>query len=167
MYYDNQGKGKSQRKGTTLKSGIDPFDISNLSSTYGPRTTETLIEAIFNPVPTHSEKQSPFTYYVPLERQGKRPSIISSGYNTSSNGSGSLNEQGGNGSVHSTSTGSEYASVHSDSASGKPPSLSSQSARSVSSHGHSSEFGVEGGGEDKHKSWWRKIGHSRPGTPAT
>ncbi|KIM82756.1 hypothetical protein PILCRDRAFT_820051 [Piloderma croceum F 1598] len=167
MYYDNQSKGESQRKGTTLKIGIDPFDISNLSSAYGPRTTETLIEAIFNPVPTHSEKQSPFTYYVPFEPQGKRPSIISSGYKTSTNGSGSLNEPGANESVHSISTSSEYASVYSDSASGKPPSLSSQSARSVSSHGHSSEFGVGGGEENKHKSWWRKIGHSRPTTPGT
>jgi len=164
-YYDTQDKGESQRKGTTLKFGIDPLDISSLSSSYGPRTTETLIEAIFNPVPSHSEKQSPFTYHVPLEQQGKRPSILSSGYNTSTNGSSSL-KKGANGSVHSTSTGSEYASVYSDSTSGKPPSLSSQSARSVSSHGNSSEFGVGGGGEDRHKSWWRKIGHSRPGTPA-
>jgi hypothetical protein len=160
MYSDKE------RKGGTLNVGTDPLDMSNLSSAYGPRTTETLIEAIFNPVPTHSEKESPFTYYVPWEHRGKKPSPMILGFDTSANGSGSLNEHGREGSKHSTSASSEYASVNSDSASGKPPSLSSQSGRSVSSHSHSSEFGVGGSEEEKPKSWWRKIGHSRPGTPA-
>jgi hypothetical protein len=44
-----------------------PFDVSKLPLAYGPRTTETLIEAIFNPVPTSSKKESPFTYYAPPE----------------------------------------------------------------------------------------------------
>jgi len=161
MYNDNQHKAEKRRKGTPLKNVLDPFDISNFSSSYGPRTTETLIEAIFNPVPTHSEKESPFTYYVPFEPQlTKKASQITV---ASTGGSGSLN---GPGSIRSTATGSEYASAPSRSPSGKPPSLSSQSGRSLSSHGHSSDSGVGGGEEERHKSWWRKIGRSRPGTPA-
>jgi hypothetical protein len=157
MYYDQQGQIEKRRKDGTLKSATDPFDMSNLSSAYGPRTTETLIEAIFNPVPTYSEKESPFTYYVALDHSRKKPSATV-GFNTT-NGSDSLNE---NGSVHSTTGSSEYASAHSDSPSGKAPSLSSQSGHSFSSHEHSSESGAS---EEKPKSWWRKIGHSRPTTP--
>ena len=72
MYYDNKqekGSGGRQRRDSTIVNGTDPFDISDLSSAYGPKTTETLIEALFNPVPTHSEKESPFTYYVPLDQE--------------------------------------------------------------------------------------------------
>ena len=155
MYYDQQGQSEKQRKDGALRSATDPFDMSNLSSAYGPRTTETLIEAIFNPVPTHSEKESPFTYYVPLDHSGEKPSV-NVGFNVSTNGSGSLN---GDGSVHSATASSEYASAHSNSPSGKAPSLSSQS---FSSNGQSSESVAS---EEKHKSWWRKIGHSRPATP--
>jgi hypothetical protein len=157
MYHNN---GEKQRKDSALKNGTDPFDMSKLSSAYGPQTTETLIEAIFNPVPTHSEKESPFTYFVPLEDPGKKPSSVTIGLDTIGNERGSLKR---NGSVHSTATSSEYASAYSNSPAGKAPSLSSQSGRSLSSHEHSSESGT--GGEEKHKSWWRKIGRSRPGTP--
>ena len=159
--YDNQHKTGKQHKGTPLKHVFDPFDIPNLSSAYGPRTTETLIEAIFNPVPTHSEKESPFTFYVPYApRLTDKTSQITF---ASTGESGSLN---GHGSIRSTATSSDYASAPSRSPSGKPPSLSSQSGHSFSSHGHSSESGVGGGEEERHKPWWRKIGHSRPGTPA-
>jgi hypothetical protein len=163
MYYDNQGKGGKQRKDATLNVGADSFNMSNLSSAFGPRTTETLIESIFNPVPTHSEKESPFTYYVPYEHHHvKKSSPLSPAFDASKNGSGSLNGHGKDGSMHSTATSSEYASVNSNSPSGKAPSLSSQSAHSE----HSSESGAGVGEEQKHMSWWRKIGHSRPGTPA-
>lgn len=171
MYYDTQGKGEKERKGASLNNKTDPFDMSNLSSSYGPRTTETLIEAIFNPVPSHSEKPSPFTYYVPLEKGNKRSPITpttTNGFNTSPNSSDGNRRKA---SIRSTATSSEYASVHSNSTSGGAQSLSSQSGHSYSSNGHSSEFGVNVDGEEKQKSWWRKIGtasvgHSRPGTPA-
>lgn len=132
--------------------------MSNLSSSYGPRTTETLIEAIFNPVPTHSERESPFTYYVPWE--GKKASPISATIKDAlSDGDRGhrMNE-----SLRSVATtqSSEY------SGSAKTRSMSSQSAHSYSSHGHSSEFGVGVTEEEKPRSWWRKIG-SRPGTPLT
>lgn len=153
MYYDREDQDEKQRNGATLRNCKEPFDISNLSSSFGPRTTETLIEAIFNPVPTHSEKESPFTYYVPLEQQDKKPSLIAPGSDIRTNGSGSLRSR----STRSTTTSSEYASVHLSSPSGKALSLSSQSERS--SHGDSSELKAGTGGE-RRKSWWRKIGHN-------
>ncbi|RPD60571.1 hypothetical protein L226DRAFT_461309 [Lentinus tigrinus ALCF2SS1-7] len=36
-----------------------------LANSYGLRTTEHLIEALFNPVPSDSSEQTPFTYYAP------------------------------------------------------------------------------------------------------
>ena len=48
-----------------------PFDVNRLPLAYGPKTTETLIEKIFNPLPTSSPLPSPFTYYVsPDEKEG-------------------------------------------------------------------------------------------------
>ncbi|KAJ3856499.1 hypothetical protein EV368DRAFT_32361 [Lentinula lateritia] len=46
-----------------------PFDVSRLPLAYGPKTTEMLIEAIFNPVRVthHDSKGNPFTYYVSPE----------------------------------------------------------------------------------------------------
>lgn len=41
------------------------IDFDRLAVSNGLRTTENLIDAIFNPVPTASEKSSPFTYYDP------------------------------------------------------------------------------------------------------
>lgn len=157
MYYDTRSKGEKQHKGTTPNNWGDPFDMSNLSSAYGPRTTETLIEAIFNPVPSHSERESPFTYFVPLEHQGGKASPVSAR-------SGNSDRRDRNGSVHSAATSSEYTD------SVKTRSISSRSGHSLSSHGHSSEFGGGGGEEEKHRPWWRKIGTgsvgcSRPGTP--
>ena len=85
-----------------------------------------LIEAIFNPVPTHSEKENSFTFYVPyalqLTKKGSQITLASTG------GSSSLN---GRGSIHSTATGSDYASVPSHSPSGKPLSLSSHTGHSL------------------------------------
>lgn len=166
MYYDTRDKGEQHRKGTTLNSQSDPFNMSNLSSAYGPRTTETLIEAIFNPVPTHSERESPFTYYVPWEHQGGKASPISATIGDAlADGD---HDHRRNGSLRSVATtqSSEYNSVHSTSGSAKTRSMSSQSAHSYSSHGHSSEFVVGAVEEEQPRSWWKKIG-SRPGTPLT
>jgi hypothetical protein len=43
------------------------FDFDRLAISDGLRTTETLIDALFNPTPTTSEKQSPFTYFNPSQ----------------------------------------------------------------------------------------------------
>ncbi|PSR75636.1 hypothetical protein PHLCEN_2v8927 [Hermanssonia centrifuga] len=45
-------------------------DFDRLASSNGLRTTENLIDALFNPVPTANEKSSPFTYYDP-EKAGE------------------------------------------------------------------------------------------------
>lgn len=42
-------------------------DFDRLASDNGLRTTENLIDALFNPVPTADEKPSPFTYYDPVK----------------------------------------------------------------------------------------------------
>lgn len=152
MYYEGKGS-----KGAPLTTKGGHLDMSSLSSSYGPRTTETLIEAIFNPVPSNVDRPSPFTYYVPWEQQvTMKPGLRSN--------TGSMNGHGGNDSPRSVATSSEHASIHSNSPSGKAPSLSSQSGHSYMSHTHSNESGM-GLDEDKRK-WWRKIGSSRPGTPA-
>ncbi|KAF8062516.1 hypothetical protein FPV67DRAFT_1703388 [Lyophyllum atratum] len=45
------------------------FDPSRLPLAYGPKTTETLIEVLFNPVrTTHEARESPFTVYVRRSR---------------------------------------------------------------------------------------------------
>ncbi|KAF9077485.1 hypothetical protein BDP27DRAFT_1311123 [Rhodocollybia butyracea] len=46
-----------------------PFDVSRLPLAYGPKTTEMLIEAIFNPVrvTNHDSRGNPFTYYMSPE----------------------------------------------------------------------------------------------------
>ncbi|KAF8056290.1 hypothetical protein FPV67DRAFT_1678223 [Lyophyllum atratum] len=55
------------------------FDPSRLPLAYGPKTTETLIEALFNPVrTTHEARESPFTVYVPPEPRGAVKSAGSS-----------------------------------------------------------------------------------------
>ncbi|KAI0078095.1 hypothetical protein K474DRAFT_1594799, partial [Panus rudis PR-1116 ss-1] len=46
-------------------AGKGRTDFDKLASLNGLRTTETLIEAIFNPIPSTSPEPSPFTYYDP------------------------------------------------------------------------------------------------------
>ena len=65
-------------------------DFDRLAVSNGLRTTENLIDAIFNPVPTANEHMSPFTYYDPekareaekaasfVERQSTHSSVDSS-----------------------------------------------------------------------------------------
>ncbi|KAF5389296.1 hypothetical protein D9757_003399 [Collybiopsis confluens] len=50
-----------------------PFDVSRLPVAYGPKTTEMLIEAIFNPVRVTDldSRGNPFTYYVSPEEAEK------------------------------------------------------------------------------------------------
>lgn len=180
MYHNSpsaQTKTGRDRKGSVL-STIDPFDVSKLSSAYGPKTTETLIDAIFNPVPSHSERPSPFTYYVPLD-QAKKTVPLSMPASLARDTASSINGHQGHrrkASVHSnaTSNESQYEYVESvGSSSHRAPSMSSRSAsgHSFSSHGHGgSEFGHgTASAEERQKPWWKKIGsvgHSRPGTPA-
>ncbi|KZP16994.1 hypothetical protein FIBSPDRAFT_793627 [Athelia psychrophila] len=162
MYYDTQGRQKvrpnkpshsryGSKAGTNASSSTTgPLDISSLSSAYGPHTTETLIEAIFNPVPSHEDKPSPFTYFVPyveLAPRQKDAQTVSSG-------------RTGSESVRSLATSSGRSGV--------APSFETRSVRSISSQGHgsvhASEFGHREDADAK-RHWWRKLGSSRPSTP--
>ncbi|EKM78302.1 hypothetical protein AGABI1DRAFT_129421 [Agaricus bisporus var. burnettii JB137-S8] len=49
-----------------LRHATPAFDVERLPLAYGTKTTETLIEAIFNPVRTMEERcESPFTVFIP------------------------------------------------------------------------------------------------------
>jgi hypothetical protein len=157
-----------------------PFDITRLPHAYGPKSTEALIEAIFNPVPTHSMAVSPFTYFVPPEPKGKGPLRRASAENAKmigmNNGAGGeASTMNGDGS--GIGTRSEAASLYSMSGSEDTHSsvrtsatrssgrLSSRSWRSRSSH-NLKERGAADNGKLSSTRWWKKLGHrSRPGTP--
>lgn len=117
----------------------------------GPRTTETLIEAIFNPVPTTSDADSPFTYYVP-PGSAKARELEEKEKVKEDSSSGTLDSE----EKRSVVSGTDSASVLTSS--GASPSLAS---------GSNSDAGSASG---KHKGWWsrHKLGAvhtSRPGTP--
>ncbi|KAF5384231.1 hypothetical protein D9615_003471 [Tricholomella constricta] len=70
---DNDLEQQGRRNGRE-RSATQSFDPSRLPLAYGPKTTETLIEALFNPVHTsHQAKESPFTVYIPPE---PRPTLL-------------------------------------------------------------------------------------------
>ena len=56
----------------------EAFDVHRLHVAYGPKTTEALIEALFNPVKTSEKtKESPFTYYEPKPKKvSDRKSVV-------------------------------------------------------------------------------------------
>lgn len=172
MYYNNKqdmDSGGRQRRDSTMVNRSDPYDISNLSSAYGPRTTETLIEALFNPVPTHSEKESPFTYYVPLDQELKESPAMHakslfdiSPSPTGSPSTSNRSHHSRKSSLHSTTTSSDYAT------SGNPPSTSSRSVHSYSSQGCGESGQPRDEAQVEKRSWWKKIGsHYRPTTPSS
>lgn len=66
--------------------GLDPLVAGTGSSL---RTTDNIIEAIFNPVPTSSTAPSPFTYYVP-PRSRLTPIVVSNADTEGSIGSKSI-----------------------------------------------------------------------------
>ena len=58
---DEEGEGQEEE---------EAFDVHRLHVAYGPKTTEALIEALFNPVKTSEKRrESPFTYYEPKTKQ--------------------------------------------------------------------------------------------------
>jgi hypothetical protein len=142
-----------------------PFDSARLPLAYGPKSTETLIEAIFNPVPTHSATTSPFTYYVPEPK--KRPSLTRS-QSTSANDSLKFQVHEGDSpseapSVYSTDTGSEDTHT-----SDYTTTTKSSEPLSISSRSHSIQHLMDHPvpTDDRSSSWWKKLGsRSRPATP--
>jgi hypothetical protein len=132
--------------------------MSTLPMDYGPRTTETLIEAIFNPVPTTSKKESPFTYYVPHEPKKKSrlgvvdPILIDS-------------KKEANFSISDMNNG-EGASVYSTESSGVETEHTTTSSGVSTRSGHSHRR--NGRHEVDKRSWWKKMSMgSRPPTPVS
>ncbi|KZT26015.1 hypothetical protein NEOLEDRAFT_261250 [Neolentinus lepideus HHB14362 ss-1] len=139
----------------TSRKGV-PFELDQLPSAFGPRTTETLIEAIFNPVPTTSMTSSPFTYYVPpgSEKAKELDGGAEDGRGGGSSGSASVDSE-----KQSVLSGTDSASALTSSGMEASPSLATSDSNSEV---------VSANGSGRHKGWWsRKIGGygSRPGTP--
>lgn len=113
-----------------------------LANSYGLRTTEHLIEALFNPVPSDSSEQTPFTYYAPPQQN--RPQSPSDDADDDdadkSNSNGRRSVDSSIGSASFVASTSEHSSFD--------PGMAADAA-SLSSHRH----------------WWQKI-RSRPSTPA-
>ncbi|KAI1786235.1 N-terminal C2 in EEIG1 and EHBP1 proteins-domain-containing protein [Ganoderma leucocontextum] len=110
-----------------------------LATSYGVRTTEDLIEALFNPVPSEAAEQTPFTYYAPPTSPGRAESPESFDDLEDANGRRSVDSSVGSGSfVGSTSESSSF-----------DPGMAADAA-TMNSNRH----------------WWQKI-RSRPTTPAS
>ncbi|TFK31478.1 N-terminal C2 in EEIG1 and EHBP1 proteins-domain-containing protein [Crucibulum laeve] len=160
------------------------FDVQRLPVAYGPKTTEALIDALFNPVrTTEKRKESPFTYYMPPSKTraksadalgaGKRGITVDT--NGQMDGNATIGrryvslqqektptrtntadtiEKGEEASLYSTESSS--ASVDTSSTSSNSNSVA-HSRGSSSSHGHANEPGGV-------KGWWKRVA-SRPATP--
>jgi hypothetical protein len=178
---------------TQSQTPVNPtfFDVEKLPMAYGTKTTETMIEAIFNPVKTSEERcESPFTIYVPppvptitavttttivnpsqtnngsSEYTQARPSSqrqmeVASVYSTESSSTSS----GGSASAGSASAHSGQSGTLSRSIHSQISQTSRGSVVSVGGAGEGGGLEKTGGG--KVKDWWKKtVGSSRPGTPA-
>jgi len=120
-------------------------DFDRLATINGLHTTESLIEAIFNPVPTASDISSPFTVYDPLKAKEFEldSSIASSKHSSITTSTSSDSKQNGGGGSASLYAASEHSSI---------------------STAGSDRQAAEG--QKQH--WWQKMGRgSRPGTPVT
>lgn len=130
------------------------MDYDRLAVLDGLHTTETLIEAIFNPVPTSSEAPSPFTFYDPAQAQKREELLLQ----------------------QDTDANSGEMSIDSSSSSLGNPSSSSQLSGGrknypASERSHSSAGSMM---ETQKPHWWQKLqkssvrdgGASRPGTPS-
>ncbi|KAJ7742562.1 hypothetical protein B0H16DRAFT_1562984 [Mycena metata] len=116
-----------------------PFDIRALPLAYGPRPTESLIDALFNPAPVHDERLvSPFTRLVPVPDGSDSFLSASYSYSTSS-GTSFLSE-----STSSADTASVY-SAHDSSL------VPSSSGASLS----------PGSAEGRAHRWWQRNNRDR------
>ncbi|KIK69704.1 hypothetical protein GYMLUDRAFT_236194 [Collybiopsis luxurians FD-317 M1] len=128
-----------------------PFDVSRLPLAYGPKTTEMLIEAIFNPVRVTDLDSSgnPFTYYMSPEEAEKEEQVRRE----------RLRERERDRTLKGPYPGQQTPSLH--------------STEETSSNGHagSQDGNADGRGRAKGtgvKGWWSRkkpTGSSRPGTP--
>ncbi|KAF4612966.1 hypothetical protein D9613_010915 [Agrocybe pediades] len=115
------------------------FDVQRLPYAYGTRTTEALIDALFNPVKTSEKREeSPFTIYVPSSlasspgntptpfNQGRRADIVGLGL-TGIDVPPPPSRHTGQGHRHESSSTSSMYSTSSSSASVRTGALTSQS----------------------------------------
>ncbi|KAI0819357.1 N-terminal C2 in EEIG1 and EHBP1 proteins-domain-containing protein [Trametes gibbosa] len=115
-----------------------------LATSFGLRTTEHLIEALFNPVPSDTTDSSPFTYYAPPrpDPPQRQDSVAES-----------LDSFTGRRSVDSSVESASYVATPSEesSAAGFDHASGATSATATST--------------ESHRHWWQKI-RSKPTTPA-
>ncbi|KAJ6625110.1 N-terminal C2 in EEIG1 and EHBP1 proteins-domain-containing protein [Mycena sp. CBHHK59/15] len=147
-----------------------PFDVRALPLAYGPRPTESLIDALFNPVAVRDERlRGPFTRFVPPgdTPSASLPSLASAPSAAASSSRPSVSSST---SFAPSVSAQSFASASSSPARSIAPSLSHDSSAaslytsaSSSAHGHSS-LGAEA--HAPHQHWWqRSRSRSRPGTP--
>ena len=175
------GGGGSIGAGFGFGGGGRPMDTELLAGGCGPKSTEALIEAVFNPVPTHLTTVSPFTYHVP---RGEGVVGVDKGKgNKDKDKDVDVDGKPGPGSEAASMysiTGSSSSEDVQSSAHGTTTTRSSsgrwstRSWRSRSSHNlkeQATVVGIIGGGggngeNGKSTRWWKKFGsQSRPGTP--
>ncbi|EGO01210.1 hypothetical protein SERLA73DRAFT_159695 [Serpula lacrymans var. lacrymans S7.3] len=168
-----------------------PFDVARLPHTRGPRGTESMIDALFNPHPSTLRKVTPFTYFTEPQswRDGANTVHPSKQGDDGDDDHGEEDEENygrpGEGDSWNDTTRessyadslegpgeseSDYASMYTAPASASASVLSLRSMRSMrfpGGHHHrvEKEASSASGVEDKPRSWWRKIGMLRPGTP--
>ncbi|KAI0922688.1 hypothetical protein AcV5_009593 [Taiwanofungus camphoratus] len=127
-------------------------DGDRLATSYGLRSTEDLIEALFNPVPTSRPTPSPFTYFAPQHNDVGSADTSSDSLSLTN---GIEPEQQSMNSVSADS-----ASAHTGGSVGSAQELAT--AAYVIGASGSSKAAVG----DASKTWWRKM-RSRHGTPTT
>lgn len=195
MYYSHSaqtvptqgGKEIPARSRNKSKGQIDlnkDLAAGKLSSAFGPKTTEALIEALFNPVPTIDDVETPFTYRAIVSAS---PNAMINSFNTQedprSDSTRSIAEtsmrSGSGGSVSSRAASTLPRTNTSESYLGPGPapmgSISSNSSlRSTGSYPSDKRrpppVNVVSRDEDiesTQKSWWQKLGHGTPSRPRT
>ncbi|KAH9944892.1 N-terminal C2 in EEIG1 and EHBP1 proteins-domain-containing protein [Amylocystis lapponica] len=138
---------KQQSLGHSYVTPDGRLDTARLVSSYGLRSTENLIEALFNPVPSSHETPTPFTYYT------------------------SESELDGSSMSDSLSGGAEQLSMNStglDSVSGHSGSSHYADTTAVSYDVNGSTRDIDGGpaSASGQGTWWRKM-RPHPSTPIT
>ncbi|OSC96901.1 hypothetical protein PYCCODRAFT_1378199 [Trametes coccinea BRFM310] len=118
-------------------------DADQLANSYGLRTTEHLIEALFNPVPSESSNPSPFTYYAPPRPTREDSFDTADSLDSPVAGRRSIDSSVGSASyVATTSEHSSTAGLE-----------------------HTATGMVGAASPETHRHWWQKI-RSKPNTPS-
>lgn len=158
-------------EGSELQHATPAFDVERLPLAYGSKTTETLIEAIFNPVRTTERRcESPFTVYV-SQPSPLLPSSHSLGANSGdrdgidSLGLGLVNlpPDPRPEFVRPVEVASVYSTESSSASSGSG--AMSHSVHSQCSQTSAESKSISGRSGGRVKDWWWKKMASRPQTP--